>query len=272
MVLITNSWGWTMGERDSSQTRVAPVFDQLKKSQGTWVDRLLSLPCRALGLPLPPPPGVGNPVETAWHPSEKVLPAPKGLLKKLLEQSAHLRPKPEIDPKWSSATREKRKGVLGGDFGVITEGVHLLLGHRGEKWPAEWWVLEGPTHVDAFIRTDKAVIVIEGKRTETGPTTRTDWMPVRYQMLRNLDCAREAYPNLALYGFYIVEGDERGAVPKKWWEFVAQTTAPESVTASLPHRPEEEQIAIISAFRGITTWQEVCSTYGIDFKKLPDTV
>lgn len=41
-----------------------------------------------------------------------------------------------------------------------------------------WHVLEGPTYPDVFVETRDALVVVEGKRTEAGPTTSTSGLRV----------------------------------------------------------------------------------------------
>jgi hypothetical protein len=136
----------------------------------------------------------------------------------------------------------------------------------GEKWH----VFEGPTQPDVYIQTPDLILVIEGKRTERGPTVKTTWMPGRHQMLRHMDCAWEIAGRRKVLGFFIVEGEnEDGEVPEKWIDFSRQTIAPESIASSLPHRGPEEQQAIASCFIGVTTWQNVCSEFGLDWDALP---
>ena len=55
--------------------------------------------------------------------------------------------------------------------------------------PRAWYVFEGQTSVDAYLCTSRYVVLVEGKRTESGPTTHTSWMEVRHQVLRNIDAA-----------------------------------------------------------------------------------
>jgi hypothetical protein len=50
------------------------------------------------------------------------------------------------------------------------------------------------------------VILIEGKYTERGPTKRTSWMPVRHQMLRNIDDAWDRSNGRRVVGFFLIEG------------------------------------------------------------------
>jgi hypothetical protein len=128
----------------------------------------------------------------------------------------------------------------------------------------DWHIFEGPTHVDAHLATERLVIVIEGKRTERGPTTRTSWMPVRHQMLRNIDDARDRSDGRSVIGFFLIEGDDHDplTVPQEWREWSAYTVSRNALDASLPHRSESERWAIASAFLGASTWDAACPACG----------
>jgi nitrogen regulatory protein PII-like uncharacterized protein len=131
------------------------------------------------------------------------------------------------------------------------------------------YVFEGRTSVDAFVATERIVVVIEGKRTEAGPTTSTKWMEERHQILRNIDSAWEIRAGREVFGFFIVEG--KGLeVPAKWKAFAKDSISEAAVVKSLPHRNEYERAAILRSFLGVTTWQHVCERFAIPFKELPN--
>jgi hypothetical protein len=260
-----------MGIKNSSQTRVAPVFKRIVQShKGPWLDRLLTLPQRFDGLPRAMPSAVGAVFQTAWWPKEERLHPPHKLLQWMLENPRKLDPPRELG---GQSTAEKRKLLLAGDPGIQQEGSRLLSAAAVTRpWPNEGFVLEGPTSVDAFFRTRKAVVVVEGKRIENGPTTKTDWMPVRHQMLRTLDCAIDTFPGYEIWGLFIVEGDlpKTVDVPERWKGFSNDTTNPMVLEESLPHRSAQERLAVAHSYVGVTTWQAVCDQFQIDFSSLPD--
>jgi hypothetical protein len=257
-----------MGTFDSSLTRVQPVFDHLYRSDptgGSWLERLLSLP--AYGNPLQLPEGC-KPEITAhhWGKSEKKLDPPVALLSWLVRHPEHLS---HHDLTSSSETDEKRRKLIGGSREQREEALRLL---RHNPFNERWHIFEGEMQPDVFIETDDIVVVIEGKRTERTPTTDTTWMKGRHQMLRHLDCAFEAYGDKRLLGFFIVEGNGASPeVPEEWVRFARETTSPETVSLSLPHRGPEEQHQIASAFLGVTTWQRVCKEFDLHWRSLPGT-
>jgi hypothetical protein len=206
--------------------------------------------------------------ERGWHPKEKGLLPPRVLLQWLVCCAKRQGNK---DIKETPTTKQKREALLRHDRLVIGEALALLS--RPSFSSQAWYVLEGLSRPDVYLQTEEAIVVIEGKRTETGPTTSTSWMPVRHQMLRHLDCAWEIRGPRRVFGFFVVEGmggSEAVEVPDRWVEAVNQTTSPQALEGSLPHRTSEERAEIANCFLGVTTWQRVCSKFRIDWATLPE--
>jgi len=129
---------------------------------------------------------------------------------------------------------------------------------RSSPAPRAWYVLEGLTFPDAVIETPDATIVIEGKRTESGPTTSTTWLLGRHQIWRHIDAAWERRGRKRVFGMFIVEGqDGKEDVPELWNEATRQCLSSEALSSSFPHRSEEERAAISACFLGVTTWQAI---------------
>jgi hypothetical protein len=161
--------------------------------------------------------------------------------------------------------------LLHRDPEVIGEALALLA--RPSVPAKAWYVLEGPSQPDVYLQTEEAIVVIEGKRTESGPTTTTSWMPGRHQMLRHMDCAWELRGSRLVFGFFIVEGDggaEAVGVPPRWADAAAETVRPAALRGSLPHRTAAEQAEICRGFLGVTTWQRLCAELEIPWSALPD--
>jgi hypothetical protein len=78
------------------------------------------------------------------------------------------------------------------------------LGPKGSA--RKWWAFEGITKVDCWLETDRLVLFVEGKRTET-LSKFTAWFPARDQLTRNLDLVGEVSPEKP--GFVLGAG--RGA-------------------------------------------------------------
>lgn len=260
-----------MGKRDSSKTRVKPVFDQLISQDKTglsWFNRLLRLPYipnrhRSIMVPEALPL-----VDSRWAAREKSLYPPISLLRWLIN---NLEINPEQNTSDSDAVRRKRKALFQKDIDVIAEALSLLV--KSNLANREWYILEGKTKPDVYLETPNLIIVIEGKRTESTSTVETKWMSVRHQMLRHLDCAWEIRGSKKVFGFFIIEGEGGGDaidIPYKWIDLLHETIKTEIIAKTLPHRNIQEREQIADSFLGATTWQRVCTEFGIDWASLPD--
>lgn len=257
-----------MGKYDSSITRVEPVFDRLLQSDPSgrdWIPSLLELP--KYGGHVDVSSLASSPLNAhGWGAREKRLAPPLSLLQWLVANCSEPKSKGALG---QGDTREKRRRLLERDGDTAEEALRLLGESTGEK---AWYILEGSSQPDAFLATDDLIIVIEGKRTERGPTTTTNWMPNRHQILRHLDCAVEILGSRSLFGFFIVEGDDMGEVGPDWIDFANFTTASANLEDSLPHRSSLVREQIAKAFIGVTTWQLVCWHLGLSEAIMLETV
>lgn len=256
-----------MGKKDSSKTRVEPVFDRLVNQHETgfsWLPELIGLPEGGNS--------INNSPETdytihdyGWGTNEKKLLPPVALLSWLIRN-----PSWPLDGKLSNNNQkaEKREKLIEGSQELVHEGLELL---RYNPHNEGWHIFEGDTQPDVYIETEDLILVIEGKRTESRPTTHTKWMPTRHQMIRHIDCAWEIRGRKQVVGFFIVEGGgEATEPPLIWQKFANDTVKKDNIVASLPHRGEKECREIASCFIGVTTWQRVCREFGIEWADLPD--
>jgi hypothetical protein len=264
-----------MGLKDSSYTRVAPVFDQLLRldtSGQSWIPRLLRLPRvgdeqKRLALQ-----NCGRLRSYNWKRQdnsldEKKLSPPRELLRWLIQN-----PGPHIAAgNLSDETKRKRAAIVCGDRAVIEDALVKL---KESALPGKaWYILEGTTQPDVYLETDRCIIVIEGKRTELGPTTKTTYMGARHQMLRHLDCVWDSRGTKEVYGFFIVSGGEKSKnlkVPPLWVKAAIDTIDRRTLNLSMPHRTEKERQGLAQAFLGCTTWQAVCNEFNLDWDSLPD--
>jgi hypothetical protein len=246
--------------RNSSKTRVTPVFDQLARKPGDWVRTLLSLPSygcnrevpKTLNLTL----GRGY-----WGTDERGLMPPVALLSWLIRNLA-----PCDETVFVSSERRR---LMSRDPQTIERALTLLRTSGTRKG---WHILEGPTYPDALLETPDALVVIEGKRTEPSPTTSTTWMLGRHQMWRHLDAAWEVRGPRSVFGFFLVEGSPNDPLnpPPVWRAAAADTLIDETMEKSLPHRGAHERQALRETFLGVATWQAVCAKFHICFEDLPD--
>ena len=252
-----------MGIYDSSRTRIAPVFGRLQcldPSGRLWLQGLLEL-ANTRKLPRPQA-GTSRLRVAKWWPREARLAAPPGLLRWLLENAEE----PHTATAWGRRPEvmANRRRVVDRDAETLAAALQSLQERRPSA--RAWYVLEGPSQPDVYLDSADAVIVVEGKRTETAPITSTAWMRVRHQMLRHLDAAWEYRQGRRIYGLYIVEA-EKGTTSVEpssaWQEAVELTISDEVLKGSLPHRSSDEQLQIASALLGVTTWQAVCDEFQI---------
>jgi hypothetical protein len=256
-----------MGRRDSSKTRVEPVFDLLfsRHRHGVdWLPQLLRLPIG--GNSIPTDPYWDFTIEDkGWGEREKRLDSPISLLLWLIRyprmpKGGHL----SEDP----VKTQKRRELIEGSDARLYEGLSLL---RQNPSGEDWHIFEGTSQPDVFIQTPNLMIVIEGKRTEREATKNTKWMSGRHQIWRHIDCAWEIRGKRQVLGFFIVEGEGRSVqVPTRWINEVQITMSQEALASSFPHRGPEEQEGISRCFVGVTTWQRMCEEFGINWDSLPD--
>jgi hypothetical protein len=256
-----------VGIYDSSRTRVAPVFGRLQCFDPTgryWLQSLVEL----ANTRKVPDVSVGDSRLTVakWWPREARLSAPPSLLRWLLANAGE----PRKASAWGHRpeVRERRRRIVDRDAATVAEALEILEKQRASG--RAWYVLEGPTQPDAYLATDDVIVVIEGKRTEAGPETSTEWMNTRHQMIRHLDAAWEIRQNRRVYGLFIVEATEEEATapPRSWLDAVDLTVSGDALKGSLPHRTPEEQKMIGDALLGVATWQAVCVEFNLPLEVL----
>jgi hypothetical protein len=250
------------GIHDSSRTRVAPVFDLLQGRSDDWVRTLLSLnqganqsPADLAGLNLKFQKGYWGKTEHSFDP-------PVALLSWLIRN-----PTPQL---LAQDAIPERVLLAKGEPGVVARALHAL---RTSAAPKGWHLLEGPTVPDVMIETPDALIVIEGKRTESGPTLDTTWLSGRHQIWRHIDAAWEIRGRRRVFGLFIVQGQESdGGLPPHWQKAIRDAVGSVVLDASFPHRSSTERDAIAACFVGGTTWNLVCKAFNISSASLPRTI
>ncbi len=251
---------------DSSRTRVAPVFHALGEKHGNdggWVRTLLDLAAMDDQRP--------------WHlqdltvlerhhqsvpgdpRAERGLAPPRSLLRWLV--TGFTRPK---NGKFGEGDVGRfRKELAEKNPERVEEALALLA--DGKVLPDRaWYVLEGYTSPDVLLVTPDALIVVEGKRTEPGPTTSTTWMAGRHQMIRHVDAAWEIRGARSVYGLFVVEAEPGTVeVPAVWRAAATDSRGAVAIANSLPHRSVDDREGISRAMVGVTTWQRVVSAFGL---------
>jgi hypothetical protein len=262
-----------MGSRDSSKTRVAPIFNQLlerDESGHSWLGALMALGSRSeVVSTVPPSPGLVKHHGKRWGANEMPLPAPRALLEHLVMNLDA----PLVNACSDSGdTLTKRRMLAARDEATIAAGIAALrAGHRGKSW----FILEGDSKPDALFESEDVVLCVEGKRTEARCTTSTQWMRKRSQLVRHMDSAMARFPEKRILGMLIVEGDgdADAIVPSEHWRNESKAAyEPSMLAASLPHRTATERALLRDGILGVTTWQAVCRALDIDWHSLPDFV
>jgi hypothetical protein len=113
-----------------------------------------------------------------WGRKEHAFAPPTSLLAWMINNPAQLRQK--------SSTLPKRHTLLQGDIAARDSALAALSTRAAGRG---WHILEGATYPDVTIFTPQAIIVVEGKRTEAGPTLDTTWLAGRHQMWRHIEGA-----------------------------------------------------------------------------------
>lgn len=241
------------GMFDSSKTRVVPVFEALAAGDADWVPQLLGLAQGRDAAEVDEPAGDLTFLKGHWGTNEKGISPPVSLLAWMIRHPEQLTTKTSTNP--------DRQRLLAGDPSAVELALDSL---RRESADRAWYVFEGRTFPDAVIETPDALIVIEGKRTEAGPTTATTWLAGRHQVWRHIDAAWERKGRRKVYGMFIVEAkDSSDAVPSLWLEAVTDALEPEALRTSFPHRSAVEVESIQRCLLGVTTWQAVCTAFGL---------
>ena len=260
-----------MGSRDSSRTRVAPVFEELVRRDptgATWLPKLLRLGSRAEDVRIPSDLGTLRTTHPHWWGNnERSLKPPVALLEWLVLNitAGAVAASGDI-----GMVLDKRRALAAGDPATVAEALAAIRqGVSGRRWHN----LEGESRPDAYLETERIVLVVEGKRTERSCTSKTKWMPVRSQLIRHMDAATDISGDRTVLGLLIVEGEAGGSAlePSPYWlnQSAAQYTD-HMLRASLPHRSAADRTRIADGVLGVTTWQGVCRTFALPWPPVPD--
>ena len=160
----------------------------------------------------------------------------------------------------TQARREALFGLKGDSVRKEAQAASLRALDRdgAAKSAPRWWAFEGFTEVDCCLETDKLVLLIEGKRTESLSGS-TAWYAGRNQLHRNLEAARDLAAGRE-FGVFVIGEEE-----------IPEATLGSS-EAGLPHLNTTERAELMSHYLGALTWSQVCDITGIDYTSLPRNV
>ncbi len=197
-----------MGNKvDSSLTRVAPFFLWLTRRKGVppfeWIpemirsgdkDRsLVGSLAQVIENDLRSSPGsVEIVLEKSLPPREAFLrwliENPEKLSWEKMESSISEKDADTPGKKLNKSNRLKLR-TAGTERGKTIEEAKKRLDSAGAEGSRfKWWAFEGFTSVDCTIRTENALILVEGKRTES-VSKKASWYEGRNQIVRNIEAA-----------------------------------------------------------------------------------
>jgi hypothetical protein len=261
-----------MADSDSSLTRVQPVFNELldRSIDGDpWLGELWELAARSrAGAAMPRPRQIGKlePLETPFdRPSrlgkifERTVAPPVDFLRWLIAHPdrMHVRDPINFGAK-SETSREWRSKLFSGDALLVSEAQQeaerQLAKRAAQRGRQKWWAFEGFSRIDCGLITDKCVLFIEGKRTETiSPSTL--WFEQRSQLWRNVEVARE-FAGAKQFGVVLaLESEQEGVA--------ALDASAQSLVPSYPHLLPEQQSELQRHLLGFVTWAAIVSHFAL---------
>jgi hypothetical protein len=259
-----------MGEKNSSLTRVQPVFNALLDSWpdgDPWLGDLWEQAALTrAGSVLQKPTNMGRllPAETPAEKSarmgkvfERTVAPPLAFLRWLLEHPEQML---VTDPASYGAKSEDainwRRKLFSPDPELVqqaqAEGLARLYSRLGAHERRKWWLFEGFTRVDCCLITERWVVFVEGKRTELLSAS-TRWFQQRSQLWRNVEAGRE-FAGARAFGLMLaVETDTDG--------HSAITHAAESLVNSFPHLTSVQRAEMDRYFLGFITWPDIVTKF-----------
>ncbi len=256
-----------MGRRNSSKTRVQPVFESLLQRDPTgkrWLPQLLDLietPSDSIVRA-----SQGRMIKAGGGEFERRFPPAMPFLRWLIENPGELTwPVSKGKRKtYGQPTQRNRESLLG-YRGVEEQMSAKQLAHKelirkgAEGSRGQWWAFEGFTAVDFCISTEKLLLLVEGKRTDILAQS-TEWYRGRNQLLRNLESGIKAAGDRE-FGVVLVEEQRNGPVLDGI-----------DIARATPHLTPVERAELIEHYWGSTTWADLCKRTGVDYASLPNTL
>jgi hypothetical protein len=266
-----------MGDKDSSRTRVRPIFNELldrSPSGDGWLGELCALALRSRAGGAFTTSNVGHLISSETPETcearlgtvfERTLAPPRAFLEWLLNHPTRMQATNKKTFGASSVDAQKwRRKLFATDARnrdqAIAEGVKQLGEHGAEGSGQEWWAFEGFTHIDCCFVTDVAVLFIEGKRIETvSPATR--WFQARSQLWRNVEVAEQFAQGKPFGVILAVEQDGEAALHE----------AEATLHDSYPHLTGEQKSELSRHLLGFVTWGQIRQEFDLPAYCMPDT-
>jgi hypothetical protein len=247
-----------MGIRNSSLTRVKPLFDFIN-SDVDKLNRFFSLfnfkNQRIAHNSL---------IEIRYGYNEKKIPPSKTLLIWMLQNLNDLNKLANYGvDNIDSETYKNRKLLFSGNAKVLDEAINRIQTHN-EHPQRGWFIFEGNSSPDIFIETNDSIFVGEAKRTEKDITTKTKWLSQRDQLIRHIDSLLDQRKKI--YSFYILEKDEY--LKGYYKERMELYSKKDYFKLNLRHRDDEITERAYNSFIGFVFWEDIADYFNICF---PDT-
>lgn len=245
-----------MGNRNSTTTRVQPLFDIIKDNPRE-IDRLLSMMSgyRSTCVDY-------SGYKVSYGKCEKRLKPPKSLLVWQIENMEKLSQPKDFGVKKTSPSYLKRKKFFERDPRLIDEARTLIaqdnLPSRG------WYVFEGYTVPDIFIETRSHLIVGEAKRTESELTTKTTWLGTRDQLVRHIDAVIDSSKEVLSFFLFSKQGFQ-----DRFSQRMENYSNIEYLKCSLRHRDDDTIKKIANTFIGYSFWEDIGRLFSVQY---PDMI
>lgn len=247
-----------MGIRNSSLTRVKPLFDFID-SDIDKLNRLFELFKYNKRL-------VQNSIiEIRYGENEKEMPPSKSLIIWMLQNLNELK---KIDnfgvDSVDSESYKKRKLLFSGDTKTLDEALKII--QTNSKLPKRaWYIFEGNTFPDIYVETSDSIFIGEAKRTEKDITTKTKWLTNRDQLIRHIDSLLDQPKDI--YSFYILEKEVYlNGVYKERMESYSNK---DYFHQNLKHRDDSNISRAFSSYIGFVFWDDIADCFNISF---PDKI
>ena len=248
-----------MGEKNSSLTRVKPLFDfidsdidKLNRFLELFQDNNKRINQDSL-------------IEIRYGENEKKIPPPKSILIWILENINTLNKVKNFGVKnINSETYKKRSELFSGNRKLINEAINIIKSET--KLPEKgWYIFEGNTFPDIFIDTSDSIFIGEAKRTENDITTKTIWLNKRDQLVRHIDSLLDQPKSI--YSFYVLEKEEylKGTYKKRMELYSKKDYFKEN----LKHRDDKSIERAFNSFIGFVFWEDISDYFEISF---PDKI
>lgn len=246
-----------MGKYNSTNTRVTPLFDHIG-SDIIMLNDLFKLFNSSI-----PNFENGSVLELCYGKNEKKIPASKSMLNWMLNNIQELKIHNYGASNNKSKTYKRRERLFAGDSKTLAEAIEAL--ENMDKFSSnKWYIFEGKTSPDIYIKTKDSIFIGEAKRTEKKITTETLWLKNRDQLIRHIDSLLDQEKDI--YSFYILEGK---TFKKNYEESMKLYNDKSYFKRNLKHRNEEEVNRAFQSFIGFIFWEDLANQFEITF---PETI